>query len=302
VSDFKGQLDRYCEAYGVSRLARVGLLAHYPLFKLMWFSDYGRPVARRIAQGILPLFARYRFAHRVNQKTPEGVRRVRITIPFSRNDFASFMEVIWAQGYQRVLQFGPFESLVDLGANTGMATLFFALCGGIRSALLVEANKDLIPVARANLAGVSDAMIVRLENVCISRRDGGVARFVVSDNHRHSRASGSATDDNSVVADCERVVEVPFRNLRSLLKQHEEIRIDLLKIDVEGAEHEIIDEPNAFASARVLVIEIHGTSAIRETFLQKLAQNYEVVERTADSFAPCEVVLAKRRDDSRDRS
>jgi hypothetical protein len=95
----------------------------------------------------------------------------------------------------------------------------------------------------------------------------------------------------------ERFVNVPCRSLAGLLKQHSIRKIDLLKIDVEGAEHDLIDQPDAFASARVLIIEIHGSDEVRERFVQKLeAQHYEILERSSASGVPCEVVLAKHRD------
>jgi FkbM family methyltransferase len=297
MSQFKRQVYRYCDAYSVSRFDRLVLLAHYPLFKLMWLSDYGRPTARRIARRLVPFLRRYRLPHTVAQRTPEGVKRVRISLPFASSDFGSFAEVIWSEGYRNALQFGPFESIVDLGANTGLATLFFALRAGVRSALLVEANYELIDVARRNLAAVSHSTTIQIENVCISARDGGFTQFIISENHRHSRVDKPQPDERNVPSSGERFVNVPCRSLAGLLKQHSIRKIDLLKIDVEGAEHDLIDQPDAFASARVLIIEIHGSDEVRERFVQKLeAQHYEILERSSASGVPCEVVLAKHRD------
>jgi FkbM family methyltransferase len=121
----------------------------------------------------------------------------------------------------------PARTIVDLGANVGLATLSLLASHPEARVLAVEADPLLIPRLRQNVEGLP----VTVVHAAVCGVDGERDLFR-SDMH----AWGNSLDQ---VEESQEAVRVPATTVDSLLDQAGFERVDLLKLDIEGAEWEI---------------------------------------------------------------
>lgn len=284
VSYFLRTLDDYCARYGVTPRDRRRLLTRWPLFRLAWEAEYGRGRGRSVARRLVPLFRRHVVAHEV-----EGGDGGRLEVPvsFGSDDLASFREIFFGDEYASPFDLSEARTLVDLGANTGMAALHFLSRAPLDRLVLVEANPALVPTLERNLSGhpveVDRRAIVGLAST-------EPVRFFVSANHRHGSTSAS------VLLEGAEEISVEPVTLTTLLDQHGVERADILKMDIEGAEHGILEQdPEGLARARVLFAEVHGPEDQRDAFVRGIeALGFVVGRRTAQPHEGCETLVARR--------
>jgi FkbM family methyltransferase len=122
---------------------------------------------------------------------------------------------------------GPASVVVDLGANCGRFSRKIAQRYGLR-AFGVEAN----PALYANLQAMeadSPGGRVRFFNFAISNQDAPVCLHVSGEIETSSIAS-------SAVPDARGQTTVPGKTLATFLREIDVSRVDLLKVDIEGAE------------------------------------------------------------------
>lgn len=147
---------------------------------------------------------------------------------------------------------GADSVVVDLGANRGDFALQMSRRFGGRY-YLVEGNPDL-------QEGLRTLTPFALLPYAIAPRDGPI-RFNLAKNDEGS--SILALPETSVY-DCtlDRTVEVPGRRLESILVEIDEPRIDLLKVDIEGAEIEMLStaDPTRLRAIGQITVEFHGDS------------------------------------------
>jgi FkbM family methyltransferase len=137
------------------------------------------------------------------------------------------------------------ETIVDCGAHIGLGTL--RLLAGHPGAriIAVEADPRLADRLRANVAGLP----VTVVQAAVGAEDGRRTFF------RGERASW-ANSVTRVSADQEEVT-VPSVTLDSLLRSAGIKRVDLLKLDIEGAEWELLAD-GVPAGVGALIAEFHA--------------------------------------------
>ena len=244
---------------------------------------------RKQAQLIHGLFRNYRIKHEV--KAAVLGRFINVYIPFERHDLSSFMEVFVTAVYRPPFEMSEVGTIVDLGGNTGMASLYFLTkYHAVRKVLVVEANPSLIGTIEFNLRDFDG--IVTIKNVCIAGRLGDEIRFAVSSNHRHSRVSVEA---DQVGQDVKELIPVSSVTLRQLLDDNELDRVDLLKMDIEGAEFEILSDPDILKRIRYMFIEVHGNIEKRDRFIGFVrSAGFEITDRNYNDIFQCEVIFCHR--------
>ena len=137
--------------------------------------------------------------------------------------------------------------ILDCGAHIGLATLFFKERYPAARIRAFEADATLAEMCRANLEtfGAADADV---KAAAVWTHDRGV-------NFSHSQ------DDAGHVAEGGGTQTVPSVRLRSLI---EAAPVDLLKLDVEGAEFDLIDDcGDALKAVSRMIIEVHAMHADR---------------------------------------
>jgi FkbM family methyltransferase len=175
----------------------------------------------------------------------------------------------------------PARTIVDLGASVGLATLRLLASHRNARVIAVEADPVLIPRLRANVKGLPVTVI----HAAIAG-ESGERRFYRSD----IDSWGNSLDQTS---SRQKPVSVPALTLAELLDEHAVQQVDLLKLDVEGAEWEVFED---VLDPRIAAIvgEVHARDGKTPAeFVDRLAASLEVETISADTHQA--TFLAKRR-------
>ncbi len=134
--------------------------------------------------------------------------------------------------------------ILDCGANVGIASLFFKRRYSHARITAFEADSGLSEICRRNLSanGADDVEVVAAA-VWTSR---GSTEFVCEGSDSGAVASLGVISGPTTV--------VPTVRLRDYLQE----RVDLLKLDIEGAELPVLEDcADALASVRAMTIDLH---------------------------------------------
>lgn len=194
-------------------------------------------------------FALSRIIVLVPQRWRNRVREVRfrgdikIHYRLNKGDLHSIRE-IWFQENYRL----PFESssgtLLDLGANIGMASLWLVKTYPLTTVIAVEPDPSNAALVRQNLElnGITNHVI----EAAVGPRDG-TARFEFNELSNLGRISENGSP-------------VPMITVGAIVKQFAVTRFALVKIDIEGGEQALFDGPIEWlALTDAIVIELHPT-------------------------------------------
>jgi FkbM family methyltransferase len=151
------------------------------------------------------------------------------------------------------------RTIVDLGANIGLASLYFASRFPSARIISVEANPEAVLCLRKTLAGFPNIEVLP---VAVSAEAGYVDLWI--DNGSSSRLNSSITGrDMYGREDKFRSVRVESRTLDSIIP----VRVDLLKVDIEGAEYEVLASPCVRPEhIRSIIVEVHDLPSKSEAF------------------------------------
>jgi FkbM family methyltransferase len=186
--------------------------------------------------------------------------------------------------YPEELEIADPEVIVDLGANIGLALLDFRL--RYPQARLIGIEPDPIAFNTLRLNTADDA---NTEILPVAAAGGdGVRTFYSSG---ESVVSGFARTRTF-----QKPIRVPTKSLDSLMRDLELDAIDVLKIDVEGAEEEVLGSCTRLADVRTIVGELH-TPALNmpvEEFYRRYLGDF-AVETTDRRPERCTFVARARR-------
>lgn len=208
----------------------------YLLAPLSWMALPSRCPPRR---GVASLAGR-----QVTVKIRNGYRaRCRL------DEFFPFVEVFALRAYdvQRV-RWPDARTIVDVGANVGAATLWFAREAPHATIIAVEPASRVTSVLRYNIHANRLERRVRIVSAALAGRSGTVeiAQTGASVSRKVGRGSSKA----------ERVRAI---SLEELLDRHGLGEVDLLKLDCEGAEFDVLlsSDDRVLRRNRVIVGEYH---------------------------------------------
>jgi len=153
------------------------------------------------------------------------------------------------QGYQSFPDLerraGEVRTIVDLGANVGMASLYFSSRYPNARIIAVEPVLATYELLVANTRGLSAITPVRAAVV------GAPARVV------RVSSSRAAWGNRVTTSEEEPGETVPAVTVHELLDRHGIERVDLLKVDIEGAERQLFDHPEFMQRVHNVLIELH---------------------------------------------
>ncbi len=163
-----------------------------------------------------------------------------VTYRLNRGDIQSIREVWMEDGYRL-----PFEAtvrvVVDLGANIGLTSMWLSRHHPVHTCVAVEPSAANAALVRENLAGTCTTVI----EAAVGPRDGTVF-FAES----HESNLGRVAENGR---------PVPAVSMTSILDRlRPGTDIDVLKVDIEGAELELFSEHTEWlSSVKNIIIEIH---------------------------------------------
>ena len=232
----------------------------------------GRDVRRLTAQRRAPLatlwFALQR-RRRPSASSPTAVFRLDgVALEARPRDWCAIEEVLLDGEYDFVAALFPDQPparIVDLGANVGA---FSARCLSLwphASVLAVEAAGDTFDVLDRNRrrSPTRDWTVVR---GAVWSEDGTVT----------FEAAEQSTGSKVVSADAAtNVVSVPAVRLRTLLERYGSGAVDLLKMDIEGAEEAVLeDAPELLDRIDTLIVEVHPQRCDTDRVVGLLREHY----------------------------
>ena len=168
------------------------------------------------------------------------------------NEFIAFVEVFVLRDYEvQGLDWRSLRSVVDVGANVGMATVWFARRAPNASILAVEPAPDALSLLRSNLDSTDLWGRVRVLQVALGPESGTGRLF----------ASGASVEAavmfEASASDIGQPVSVV--TLAQVLSDQKLSSVDLLKLDCEGAEFSILAsaEPEVLDRVHTIIGEYH---------------------------------------------
>lgn len=219
-----------------------------------------------------------------------GLIRGDVWLREGSTDFATFDELLITRVYDRLLSnVASAEYIVDLGANIGLATRIFATRFPRAKVASVEADGANFGILKRNVAqleaegrSIPFHRAIWGENVSLA-----VVRSAVNveSNSRISVGQNPAEGDQSVQG-------ITMDEVLAIAKFP---RIDILKIDVEGAEVELFKGDLGWLDrTQKIAIEFHGDSRERSGFDRAMSERgFEI-----DDDDPHTVIATRRQNPS----
>ena len=176
-----------------------------------------------------------------------------VALRLRTTDILAFNQIFVANDYDSVNLPASADTIVDLGANVGLATVFFGLRYPQARILSVEPDQNNFNAMTANVAALGDR--VRKQHAAVWSKDGFVSL--------HTRDPAGRVLGEWEVRVSDKVDRAdgasPCYRLTTLLDIADFASVDILKVDIEGAEFEIFGHEAAdwLARTNLIIIETH---------------------------------------------
>lgn len=170
-----------------------------------------------------------------------------ITLRAGNSDLEVYKKIFIDEEYALPFD-SPILSIIDLGANTGMASLYFHRAFPNAQIVTIEPDPANFEILTRNLSGIPNVKPIR---AAVWTHDGEIQLFDPGIGAWGLQVSENTTSSAPSVS-------VPAISLPSLLREFPSGHLDLLKIDIEGAEKEILENADSWMpSVKAVVIELH---------------------------------------------
>lgn len=182
---------------------------------------------------------------------------------FNRGDLQSIREVWLDASYTLPFPLQP-RTILDLGANIGMTSLWFQQRYRPAQLLAVECDPDNAAVTRLNYS--SNHLPGEVLEAAVGA-SVGKALF-----QRSSTSNlGTLVSTTANALSDPRTIEVPTISLPDLLSQFEGQSVDLIKMDIEGAEESVFSSETEWLNqTQALIIEWHADRINPAPLIEKI--------------------------------
>jgi FkbM family methyltransferase len=200
-------------------------------------------------------------------------RPTRLTLrPFAGDLFVLY-EVLAFNAYQiapSLLSTDKVRVIIDCGANIGITSLFLAARYPGATILSVEPHPENFALLKTNVAEVPRILPIR---ACVTGTHRNAVRSTADQAAYGNRI---ATDANGVW--------VPAITIEELCKRNGIEKIDLLKLDIEGAEKQVLENGTFLARTEYIIVELHGQYGYGFQCFQRDIAPYGFVAHEARRF------------------
>ncbi len=143
--------------------------------------------------------------------------------------------------------------IIDVGAHIGLATLYFKYLYPKARITAIEPNPDSFELLKSNVS-INHLQNVELVKAAVSDREGPVDFYVNAPGEGWTSNSSLLVNSWNGLQRMHRI-QVESRPLSEFLKQ----TVDLLKMDIEGAEVSLLKKNfEVICNARQVIIECHN--------------------------------------------
>jgi FkbM family methyltransferase len=178
--------------------------------------------------------------------TSPGIRNP-VTLRMRTTDTSIYEDIVLRGHYALPLPFVP-ETIVDLGANIGMASVYYANQFPKARIIAVEAEASNFGILQRNVTNYPTILPI---HAAIWNKDGQIGLGT-------PRGTDGAID--KIVFAVREHEGTPVRAIamQTLMNEAQISSIDILKVDIEGAEKEVFETaPDWIQNVRCLAIELH---------------------------------------------
>lgn len=199
---------------------------------------------------LLSTYIRILIGNRIHASSRPGTARVlgyAVAFPSRATFFSQFVEIFIEQPYAHR---GPLHTIIDCGSNIGMSMLYFVWLHPEADITCFEPNEESLRYLRMNVAENGLAR-VKIVPSAVGGNDGMVTFY-----HEAEVLASTGATMHPGRAIQSVATEVPVCRLSTHIRG----RVDLLKLDVEGAEGDVIDElaqSGALGQVSVICVEYH---------------------------------------------
>jgi FkbM family methyltransferase len=207
-------------------------------------------------------------------KTPgyNALREVRLSggstlrYRFNRGDLQSIREVWLDECYALPFSLHP-KTILDLGANIGMASLWFQQRYQPTQLLAVECDPDNAGITRLNFS--SNGLPGDVLEAAVGASSGTAVFSRSTASNLGSLAPSPLASSNAA-----NLIQVPMVSMGELISRFDQASVDLIKMDIEGAEEAVFsNHPEWLHQTKALIIEWHEDRADPAPLIQKIIQH-----------------------------
>lgn len=165
----------------------------------------------------------------------------------NESDKAIFFQVFYEKQYDLYgIEFPEARKIIDGGANIGCASVYFSIRFPQAKILAIEPEKNNFSLLTKNVEPYKNINCIQAgiwdknENLSITNPEGGAAEFMFDNKAGH--------DDM-----------IKGMTIQSLLDLQQWNEVDILKLDIEGAEKEVFAATDLswLKKVKLLIIELH---------------------------------------------
>lgn len=173
----------------------------------------------------------------------QGNKKFDVYLRTFKGDIDIFYEIFWKETYKEHLNHlskDP-EVIVDLGAHIGMTSIYLSLKYPNAKIYSIEASQENFEILKTNTKSFTNIVCLN----AAAHFEDGTLNF-----------GGDELSYNQKIS--EKGILTKALSIRSIMNTYNIQKIDLLKIDIEGAEVDLLGINNSWLkSAENMVIEIH---------------------------------------------
>lgn len=176
------------------------------------------------------------------------------------SDVSTYKQIFVKEEYKFPLSQQP-DVIVDAGANIGLATIYFANKFPQAKIIAIEPQLSNYKLLRENVAPYPNVIPVQAalwhEDGSVNIVDPGRGHwgFMAEAAERDSQSESESESKTEFGEFCHAVEAI---SVDKLLSDFELEKIDIFKIDIEGAEKEVFTQTSSWIEkVRVLIVELH---------------------------------------------
>jgi FkbM family methyltransferase len=184
---------------------------------------------------------------------------------------------MFVTGHYDCYKIKNFDTVLDIGANNGLFSLYL-LKNGCKKVYCFEPNE----ITKTNISSIlNEYKNYELIDKAVYTHNNGITFYqsdsnttIGSINRNHVAAQGSVVE-----------TKVPSISLKSFVDEKKIEKIDLIKMDIEGAEYDIIEnlEDEIFNMTNSFLIEFHSNkNGIVKKMIDKIVSHGFVVDQIRD--------------------
>ena len=179
-----------------------------------------------------------------------------------QSELSPYPEICHEKVYEKDARFIPKEgdTVIDIGGHIGIFTIISARrCGEKGKLFTYEPNPETFKRLKKNIEA-NKLSQVKLNNMAVSEKDGQLNMKI------GESSQGSTIMENGTLSDYSETVSVQTCTLDNIVSGNNIFKIDILKIDAEGAELLILKGgmKQALPITQKIMIETHSTKLKRE--------------------------------------